>query len=138
MIAGGCILQLFPSQTSQNKQVFMFMRVTTTKGRIKGSPRAFLQDVVHSPGLPSTLSLMQNVCTLRPLGDRFHLRQVSGSHVGPRGFKASEARRHRPQQTRLGATESLTASQAPLVKAIPGDLNVTTELQIPSRSLQMR
>lgn len=61
MLDGGCILQLFPSQTSQNKQVFMFMRVTKTKGQITGSPRAFLQDAAHSPGLPSTLSLMQNV-----------------------------------------------------------------------------
>lgn len=64
MLLDGCILQLFPSGTSQNKQVFMFMRVTRTKEQIKGSPRAFLQDAIHSPGLLSTLStlsLMQNV-----------------------------------------------------------------------------
>lgn len=102
MLQDGCVLQLLPSQMSQNKQVFMLMRVTKTKGQIKGSPRAFLQDVVHPPGLLSTLSLMQNVCTRRPLADRFHLRRVSGSHVGPRGLKASGARRPRPQQTRVG------------------------------------
>lgn len=129
MLLGGCILQLFLSPMSQNKHPWMFMRVLQTKGKVKGSPHAFPQDVIHTPGLLSTLSLSACVFCAPSLGrllsspsgvrrSRGFTRQLTLSRARPteaceqKPLKCAATARCRPESPRIIDAEPGDAGQS--------------------------
>lgn len=116
MLLDGCILQLFPSQTSQNKQVFMLMchKDERTDQRF---PACFPAGR-HPQSRPAINTLTHAEC--------LHAPSFGRSLSSPPGVRQSRGPRRaqsfwspQPQSHRL-------IDQAPLAKANMGDMNVTT------------